>query len=68
MDVSHSVWYDTAMIFLRNRTNFKLGDKILPVFQHGFHRSEENVNLNNFLHLEVYQCLSSLEQSKKHYT
>ena len=37
------------MNFLKNRTLFKFEDKLLPVIQHGFLRSEENVipiNLN----------------------
>ena len=45
----------TTILFLKNRTIFELGDKLLPVFQHGFLRSEENVNRNNFIYLEVYQ-------------
>ena len=43
------------IIFLKNRTITELGEKLPPVFQHGFLRSEENANLNNFVHLEVYQ-------------
>ena len=47
------------MIFFKNRTNFELGDKLSPVFQHGFLGSEENVTVNKFLHLEgvlVFVC------------
>ena len=54
MDVSHSVLYDTIMNFCKNSTIVELGDKLLPVFQHGFLRSEKNVVLNNFKHLKVY--------------
>ena len=32
-----------------------LGDKLSPVIKHGFLRSEENVNLNMFQHLMVYE-------------
>ena len=42
------------MNFLKNRTIFKLGDKLSPVIQHGFLRSEENVIVINFEHLKVY--------------
>ena len=42
------------MNFLKNRTIFKLEDKLLPVIQHGFLRSEENVILINFEHQKVY--------------
>ena len=38
--------YSVALSFLNNTTIFGLGDKLLPVFKHGFLRSEENVNLN----------------------
>ena len=37
------------MIFLLNKINF-VGDKLLPVFKHGFLRSEENVFPAIFLH------------------
>ena len=40
------------MNFLKNRTIFELEDKLLPVIQHGFLRSEENVVLINFEHLK----------------
>ena len=36
--------------FLMNKINFVGGDKLLPVFKHGFLRSEENVFPANFLH------------------
>ena len=42
------------MNYLKNRTIFELGDKLLQVFQHGFFRSKENVILINFEHLKVY--------------
>ena len=42
------------MNFLKKRTIFKLEDKLLPVIQHGFLRSEENVILINFEHLKAY--------------
>ena len=38
---------DTTIMILKNRMIFELGDNLLPIFQHGFLRSEENVNLNN---------------------
>ena len=50
MDVSLSVWYDINMNILKNRTLLELGDKLLPVIQNGFLRSEENVILINFKH------------------
>ena len=39
---------------LKNRTIFELEDKLLPVIQHGFLRSEENVILISFEHLKMY--------------
>ena len=36
--------------FLLNKINFVGGDKLLPVFKHGFLRSEENVFPAIFLH------------------
>ena len=41
VDVSHFVLYYVALNFKKNRTNFTLGDKFLPVFKHGFLRSEK---------------------------
>ena len=41
------------MNFLKNRTIFKLEDKLLPVIQHGFLRSEENVLLISFEYLNM---------------
>ena len=38
VDVSHSVCYNTALNFLKNRMDFKLGDKLLQVFKYGFLR------------------------------
>ena len=32
------------------------GDKLLPVIKDGFLRSEENVHLNDFQNLMVYEC------------
>ena len=32
-----------------------LKDNLSPVLKHGFLRSEENVNLNKFQHLMVYE-------------
>ena len=42
------------MNYLMNRTILELEDKLLPVIQHGFLRSEGNVVLINFEHLKVY--------------
>ena len=56
VDVTHSFLYNIALKFLKNRTNFGLGDNLLPVFKHGFLKSEENVNLNNFQHKMAYEC------------
>ena len=36
--------------FLLNKINFVGGDKLLPVFKHGFLRSEENVFSATFIH------------------
>ena len=36
--------------FLLNKINFVGGDKLLPVFKHGFLRSEENVFPAIFIH------------------
>ena len=36
--------------FLLNKINFVGGDKLLPVFKHGFLRSEENVFQAIFIH------------------
>ena len=38
--------------FLMNKINFVGGDKLLPVFKHGFLRSEENVFPNNFFYTQ----------------
>ena len=50
-----------ALNVLKNRKIFGLGDKLLPVFKHGFLRSEENINLNNFQHMMVYECWCVLQ-------
>ena len=42
-------------IFSETEQNFQQRDKVLPVFKHGFFRSEENVDINNFIHRRVYQ-------------
>ena len=34
---------------------------LLPVFKHGFFRSEENVNLNNIPTLDVNECWCVLQ-------
>ena len=41
--------------FLMNKINFVGGDKLLPVFKHGFLRSEENVFQSIFLHIKCVQ-------------
>ena len=38
-----SCFYNVEGDFLLNKINFVGGDKLLPVFKHGFLRSEENV-------------------------
>ena len=45
--------------FLMNKTNFVGGDKLSPVFKHGFLRSEENVFRAIFLHTKcVWEIFS----------
>ena len=46
--------------FLNNRIDFKQRDKLLPVFKHGFLKSEEHLNLNNIKHKMVSQCCCAL--------
>ena len=36
--------------FLMNKINFVGGDKLLPVFKHGFLRSEENIITSAMYH------------------
>ena len=42
-------------IFSETEQNFQQRDKLSPVFKCGFLRSEENVDVNNFIHMKVYQ-------------
>ena len=35
---------------------YLVGNQLSPVIKHGFFWSEENVNLNDFQHLMVYEC------------
>ena len=48
MDVSHSVYFNVESDLSQKEKYFSVEDKLLPVLKHGFLRSEENVNLNNF--------------------
>ena len=52
-----------SLKFSQEQNKFWLGDKLLPSFKHGFLRSEENVNLNNFQPLMVYDCWSTYSTS-----
>ena len=42
--------------FLKNRTNYLIVDKLLPVSNMVSSRSEENINLRHFQHMMVSQC------------
>ena len=55
MDVSHSVCFNVAFDISKKKY-YLVGDKLLSVIKHGFLRSEENVNLNDFQCLMVYEC------------
>ena len=60
MDVTHSVYFNVVFGIISKTEIFLVGDKLLSVIKHGFPRSEENVNLHDFQHLMVYECLCVL--------
>ena len=47
-DVKEHKLFNVALILSQKQNYILLGDTLLPVIKHGFLRSEENVNLNNF--------------------
>ena len=57
MDVSYSVLNNFFKFkqfqFSQETENISVEDMLLPVFQHGFIRSEKNVDLHNFQHYGV---------------
>ena len=44
------------LLLSQKQKYYLVGDKLLPVIKHGSLRSEENVNLNDFQHVMVYEC------------
>ena len=49
------IWKVDRMRNLHKQKYYFIGDKLLSVIKHGFLGSEENVNLNDFQHLIVYE-------------
>ena len=67
MDVSHSVLFNVISCDSQKQNLNLIVDKLWPVSNMASSRSEENVSLKHFQHLEVSQCWCVLQFSFGHF-